>query len=313
MGYYVFRRVLLALPTLIVASLLVFMILRLVPGDPALLVVGDVQDSARLAEARQKLGLDQPIWVQYGRWFLAILSGDFGQSIVNGVPVLPLLLERFAVTAQLVLSAMVLATLVGVPAGMLAARCHRTRIDLFLSSAAILLMSVPSFWVALLLILAFGVELAWLPTVGYVSPFVNPVEGLRFLCLPVLSLAFVVMGQIARLMRASTLEELDQDYVTHARAKGVDERRILTRHVLRNAFAPTMTLIGLLTGTLLGGAAVIETLFTLPGLGRLLVDSVYARDYPVIQGVVLLVGVSFVGINLLVDLLYPLLDPRVRL
>jgi len=310
---YSLRRLLLTLPTLFVASLLVFLLLRVVPGDPALLIVGDIQNPEALEQVRKEFGFDRPLWEQYIAWAADVATLDLGTSLANGQPVLDLVVSRFRVTALLVVLAVALAGVVAVVAGLVAAWRRNTWIDYTVVTVAIASLSVPSFWVALLLILLFGVKLQWLPTVGYVSPLDDPVQALRFLVMPVTALSLVVIGQVARLMRASAIEVLGQDYVVHARAKGLSERAVLWRHVFPNSFAPALTVFGMLVGTLLGGAAVIETIFTLPGLGRLLVDSIYARDYPVVQGIVLAVAFVYVLVNLTVDLLYPVFDPRVRL
>ncbi|MCG8504651.1 MAG: ABC transporter permease [Sphingomonadales bacterium] len=310
---YAAKRILLTIPTLAIASGLVFFFVRLLPGDPALLVVGDIQDEQVLQEVRRSLGLDRPIFIQYLIWIKNILSLDFGVSISSGAPVFETIMSRFGVTAQLVLIAIMLALVIAVPVGLIAAWKHNSAIDHGVMIAAILMLSVPSFWVALMLILVFGVKLGWLPTVGYVSPAADFLAGLSYLIMPVVALALVVLGQLTRMMRSTAIDVLGREYVTHARAKGLSEARVLRGHVLKNAFAPTLTVTGMIVGSLLGGAAVIETIFTLPGVGRLLVDSIYARDYPVIQGSVLIVGAAYVLVNLIVDLLYPFLDPRVRL
>lgn len=313
MWQYAIKRVLLTIPTLLIASGMVFVFVRLLPGDPALLIVGDIQDEAVLQSVRESLGLDQSILVQYGLWLQNILALNFGVSISSGAPVLETILSRFAVTAQLVLSACILALVLATPLGLFAASRHNTQLDHGVMIACILMLSIPSFWIALMLILLFGVELKWLPTVGYVSPSDNLGEAIRFLIMPILALTFVVLGQLTRMMRSTSIDVLSKDYITHARAKGLSEPQILQRHVFKNAFAPTMTVMGMIVGSLLGGAAVIETIFTLPGIGRLMVESIYARDYPIIQGSVLLVGTAYVLVNLTVDLLYPIFDPRVRL
>lgn len=310
---YTIRRLITTIPTLVVASLLVFVLLRVVPGDPALLIVGDVQNPEVLEQVRQTYGFDQPLVLQYLQWAGDVLRLELGNSIANGRPVLQLIGSRFAVTALLVLLAVSLAGALAIAAGLIAAWRRNTWLDNTVVVVAIASLSVPSFWVALLLILVFGVKLQWLPTVGYVSPLEQPLEAVKFLIMPVTALSLVVIGQVARMVRASAIEVLGQDYVTHARAKGLSERRVLWRHVFPNSFAPALTVFGMLVGTLLGGAAVIETIFTMPGLGRLLVDSIYARDYPVVQGIVLLVGLVYVLVNLIVDLLYPVFDPRVKL
>ena len=310
---YTLRRLAMTMPTLVVANLLVFVLLRVVPGDPALLIVGDIQNPDALAQVRREYGFDKPVWQQYLAWVADVLRLDFGTSLSNGQPVLHLIGSRFSVTALLVFLSVSLAGVLAVIAGLIAAWRRNTWLDHTVVTLAIVALSVPSFWVALLLILVFGVKLQWLPTVGFVSPLQQPLEALRFLAMPVAALSLVVIGQVARMMRATAIEVLGQDYVVHARAKGLSESTVLWRHVFPNAFAPALTVFGMLLGTLLGGAAIIETVFTLPGLGRLLVDSIYARDYPVVQGIALAVGFVYVLINLIVDLLYPVFDPRVRL
>lgn len=313
MWSYAAKRIALAIPTLFVVSLVVFAILRLVPGDPALLLLGDFASPESVAALRSKLGLDQPWPAQYFAWLGSLLSGDFGNSISTGEPVLNAMVSRLAVTAQVVLVAFSVAMLIAVPAGMLAAHRQNGALDLTVVIGVVLCLSVPSFWVGLLLILLFGVKLGWLPTVGWVSPVEDLALGLQYVALPALALLLVEMGQIARMTRASTIEVLRLDYILHARAKGLPESRVLWRHAFPNALAPTVTVAGMLLGSLLGGAAVIETVFTLPGLGRLLVDAIYQRDYPVVQGVLMFVATVQVMMNLLVDLLYPLFDPRVKL
>lgn len=313
MWSYATRRILLAIPTLFVVSLVVFALLRLVPGDPAELLLGDLADPATIAALRAKLGLDLPWPAQYLAWARALLEGDFGVSITTGEPVLTAMLDRLAVTAQVVLLSFTVAMLLAVPAGLIAAHRQDSLLDLGVVIAVVLCLSVPSFWVGLMLILFFGVKLGWLPTVGWVSPAEDFATGIQYLLLPALALLLVEMGQVARMTRASTIEVLRLDYILHARAKGLPESAVLWRHAFPNAVAPTVTVAGMLLGSLLGGAAVIETVFTLPGLGRLLVDGIYQRDYPVVQGVLMMVALVQVLMNLLVDLLYPLLDPRVRL
>lgn len=313
MWSYAAKRIALAIPTLFVVSLVVFAILRLVPGDPAQLLLGDFATPENLAQLRARLGLDQPWPAQYFAWLGSLLSGDFGHSISTGEPVLTAMFSRLAVTAQVVLVAFLVAMMIAVPAGMLAAHRQNSALDLSVVTGVVLCLSVPSFWVGLLLILLFGVKLGWLPTVGWVSPVEDLALGLQYVALPALALLLVEMGQIARMSRASTIEVLRLDYILHARAKGLPESRVLWRHAFPNALAPTVTVAGMLLGSLLGGAAVIETVFTLPGLGRLLVDAIYQRDYPVVQGVLMFVATVQVAMNLLIDLLYPLFDPRVKL
>lgn len=308
---YVARRVAMTLPTLLLVALTVFVLMRLIPGDPVLLMLGDSADAGQLAEARRQLGLDRPLPLQFMHWLGQVLQGDFGQSISNSQPVLPLILERFQVSASIVLVAVLIAALIAVPAGLVAAWKQNQPLDVMIVGGATLLLSVPSFWLGLLLLLGFGMKLGWLPVVGYVPLTEDLGQGLLYIVLPIVTLALIETGVLTRMSRASAIEVLRLEYVTHARAKGAPESQVLLRHVLPNAFAPTLTLIGLVLGHLLGGIAVLETVFTLPGLGRLLVDAIFARDYPVVQGVLLFTALVYVVINLLVDLCYPLFDPRV--
>lgn len=308
----VFRRLLASIPTLLIISAFIFILLRMVPGDPASLLIGDLANSAELERIRSQMGLDQPIPLQYLIWLKTVLSGDLGTSFMTGEPVLQAMLDRFSVTAQVVGIAFLLAALIAIPAGVVAASHQNGRIDLAFVSLATLALSVPSFWVGILLILLFGVELGWLPTLGFVEFSQGPMEWLMHIIMPVASLVFVETAILTRLMRASTIEVLNQEYITYARSKGLSERIILWRHTLKNAFSPTLTMLGLILGSLLSGTAVIETVFGLPGLGRFLIDAIYARDYPVIQGTLLFIVVIYIVINIVVDLLYPLVDPRVR-
>ena len=304
-------RLLMALPTLFIVAVAVFVLIRLIPGDPAQLLLGDLADTARLLELRAHLGLDQSWLAQFGVWGGHALRGDLGVSITTGEPVLQLVTSRFLVSAQIVVLAVLLAALVAVPAGMIAAWQQNRLPDLALIGAATLLVSLPTFWLGLLLLLLFGLKLEWLPVVGYVSVMRDWKGGLLYLAMPIMTLFLHEIGVLIRMARASTLEVLRLDYITHARAKGLPEHAVMLRHALRNSFGPTWTLIGLVLGNLLGGAAVVETVFTVPGLGRLLVDAIFARDYPVIQGCLLLVAVVYVLTNLVIDLCYPFFDPRV--
>lgn len=304
-------RIGMAIPTLLIVALSVFYLIRLIPGDPASLMLGDLADPASLADLRARLGLDRPMPVQFAIWFSNVLTGDLGTSINTGQPVLSLIMQRFWTSAEIVLAAVFFASLVAVPAGMIAAWRQNSVFDVLLVGSATFLLSIPTFWLGLLFLLLFGLKLGWLPVVGYVSLSQNITGGLLYLIMPVATLFLHEIGVVMRMARASTLEVLRLDYITHARAKGLSESAVLWRHAFRNAFGPTWTLIGLLLGNLLGGIAVVETVFTIPGLGRLLVDSIFARDYPVIQGCLLVVAVVYVLVNLIVDLLYPIFDPRV--
>ncbi|GLH79847.1 peptide ABC transporter [Bradyrhizobium sp. SSBR45G] len=308
---YLLRRLATTIPTLLIVAVAVFLLVRLIPGDPVQVMLGDAADPAQVAVLKQQLGLDRPLPIQFLYWLERLAVGDLGHSITNGLPVLPLILERFQVSAVIVLVAVAIAACIAVPAGLVAAWRQNSAVDLVIVGGATLLLSIPSFWLGLLLLLLFGLKLKWLPVVGYV-PFSESFAGAAlFMVLPVATLAMIEVGVLTRMARAASIEVLRLEYVTHARAKGVPEWRVLARHVLPNAFAPTWTLIGLVLGHLLGGIAVIETVFTLPGLGRLLVDSIFARDYPVVQGCLLFTALIYVLVNLIVDLCYPLFDPRV--
>ncbi|KRA05956.1 peptide ABC transporter [Rhizobium sp. Root564] len=308
---FIFHRLLMAIPTLLIVAITVFALIRFIPGDPAALMLGDMATPDQIAEMRTELGLDTSLPQQFFVWAGNVLSGDFGQSIVNKEPVLPLVVSRFMVSAEIVVVAVILASLIAVPAGVIAAWRQNSATDLVLIGAATVLLSIPTFWLGLLLLLFFGLKLGWLPVLGYVSLSDNFVSGLLYLVLPIMTLVIHEAGVLIRMARASTLEVLRLDYITHARAKGLSEQAVLWKHAFKNAFGPTWTMIGLILGNLLGGIAVIETVFTIPGLGRLMVDSIFQRDYPVIQGCLLFVAMSYVIVNLIVDLLYPLFDPRV--
>lgn len=311
MGSFILRRFFMALPTLILVGVAVFVLVRLIPGDPVALMLGDSADVRALEALRQRMGLDRNLPEQFFLWAGNILQGDFGHSIVNGRPVLDTILSRFQISAQVVIVAVVLATLVAVPLGMLAAWRQNKLSDLVLVSCATLLMSVPTFWLGMLLLLFFGLHLGWLPIVGYVTLAEDFRAGALYLVLPIVTLFLHETGVILRMARASTLEVLNLDYITHARSKGLRESTVMWRHAFRASFGPTWTLLGLIMGNLLAGVAVIETVFTIPGLGRLLVESIFARDYPVIQGCLLFIAGIYVLVNLLIDLMYPLFDPRV--
>ncbi len=308
---FALSRIAMAIPTLLIVAVSVFVLIRLIPGDPAQLLLGDLADPVSLADLRARLGLDRSVWEQFFIWFGNVLQGDLGFSINMGMPVLGLVWERFTVSAQIVLVAVLLATLVAVPAGLIAAWKQNQTPDLLLVGTATLLVSIPTFWLGLLLLMFFGLKLEWLPVVGYVSVSQDWKNGLLYLVMPILTLFIHEIGVLIRMARASALEILRLDYITHARAKGLSEPAVLLHHAFKNSFGSTWTLIGLVMGNLLGGIAVVETVFTIPGLGRLLVDAIFARDYPVIQGCLLFVATVYVLVNLVIDLCYPIFDPRV--
>lgn len=308
---YVLRRLALTVPTLALAAVAVFVLVRLIPGDPVSLMFGDGGTPEQVAAGRASLGLDRPLPAQLALWIGKVAAGDLGHAITDGQPVLPLILQRFQVSASVVLVAVAIAALIGVSVGLIAAWKQGSALDVAIMGTTTVILALPTFWLGLIFLLVFGLKLGWLPVIGYVPISEDPVRAFAFLVLPIATLALHESGVITRMARASAVEVLRLDYITHARAKGLPERRVLARHVLPNAFAPTWTLVGLILGNLLGGIAVLETVFTLPGLGRLLVDAVFARDYPVVQGCLLFTAFVYVMVNLVVDLLYPLFDPRV--
>ncbi|AJC83092.1 oligopeptide/dipeptide ABC transporter permease protein (plasmid) [Rhizobium etli bv. phaseoli str. IE4803] len=309
---FILSRVGMAVPTVILVAVVVFFLIRLIPGDPAALMLGDMADPASVAALRADLGLDRDLMTQFAIWASRVLSGDLGTSIMTNEPVAHLVWQRFQVSAGIVLVAVALSSAVAVPAGFVAALRQNSKLDFGLVSIAALLLSIPTFWLGLVVLLIFGLKLGWLPVVGYVSIAEDPAKGLLYVLMPIATLFLHEIGVLLRMARASALEVLRLDYITHARAKGLPESTVLWRHVFPNAFAPTWTLIGLVLGNMLGGIAVVETVFTIPGLGRLLVDAIFGRDYPVIQGCLLFIAVIYVLVNLIVDLCYPLFDPRVK-
>ncbi len=310
---YTLHRVALAVPTLLIVAVIVFVLMRAIPGDPAQIMLGDLENPRALAQMRSDLGLDRPVAMQFLVWLKRLAAGDLGNSIAQQRPVLEMLWGAFGVTASLVIPAMLIASLLAIPLGMIAAWKQNTWVDVSVVTAAIVFLSIPSFWLGLIFLLVFGLKLDLLPVVGYVSPLEDFREGIRYLIMPVTALALIETGVLIRMARSSTIEVLRLEYITHARAKGLRETAVALRHALKNAMAPTWTMIGLALGSLLGGAVVTETVFTLPGIGRLLVDSIFARDYPVVQGCLLFITLIYVLVNLVVDLCYPLFDPRVRL
>ncbi|MER3455721.1 MAG: peptide ABC transporter permease [candidate division GAL15 bacterium] len=304
MWRYAAKRVLLAFPVLLGVSGVVFVAIRLIPGDPAQIMAGQAATEEVVRQIRQSLGLDQPVPVQYLYFLRNVLRGDLGRSLFNGVPVVEELGQRFPRTVRLAVASMAVASLIGIPAGILAATRRLTWVDTLVMLVALVGVSMPVFWLGLNFILVFSVRLQWLPAFGYGT--------WRHLVLPSVTLGAASAAVVARMTRSAMLEVLGQDYIRTARAKGLAERVVVHRHALRNALIPVVTILGLQLGTLLSGAVLTETVFAWPGIGRLLVEAVLARDYPVIQGTTLLIATTFVALNLTVDLLYALLDPRIR-
>jgi peptide/nickel transport system permease protein len=309
---YILRRILLAVPVMFVVAAGVFLLLYLTPGDPVSVILGPDASPQQAAELRQTLGLDQPVHVQVGRWFGRLLTGDLGQSIYLNRPVFQTILERAEPTLMLTLLATLFAVVVGLPIGIVSATRAGSWADLGAMLVAMGGISMPSFWVGLNLIFVFAVLLGALPVAGY-QPLARGLwENLRYLILPAVTLGFAQAALLARMARSMMLEVLREDYVRTARAKGVVEHRVVLVHALRNAMVPLVTVMGLTFAILMGGAVITEQVFNIPGVGRLLVQSVLRRDYPVVQGIVLVIAFNYVVINLAVDILYGLFDPRVR-
>ena len=312
MARYVVRRLLAAIPVLLLVSLGVFMLIHVIPGAPVETLLGERAHPETVRRLREQLGLDQPLTKQYVIWLARVLRGDLGRSIRTPQPVTEALWQRLPVTLHLTIQAMLLSLIMAVPLGILAAVHRNSVLDRLAVVFASVGASVPTFWMGLMLILLFGLRLRWLPPSGYVRLPANPVESLRRMLLPALSLALVLSAEVARMTRASLIEQLNQDYIRTARAKGLSERMVLLRHTLKNAMIPVVTVIGLQLGRVFGGAVVVETVFALPGLGRMLVDAIFTRDFPAVQGVVLVTAVGVVTSSLMVDILYAYLDPRIR-
>jgi peptide/nickel transport system permease protein len=310
---YLLRRCLGAVPVLLLVSLLSFGIIWLVPGDPAASFVDASASPEQVARLRHELGLDQPLWSQMLHWYGRILSGDLGQSILLNRSVTAALIERLPVTLSLAGLALVLAVVLGVAAGIVAAMRRGTRTDQAVMTLALAGLSVPDFWLGLVLIVTFAVGLGWLPSGGFV-PMTQSVSGwLATMAMPALTLALVQMGFIARMTRSAMLDVLHQDFIRTADAKGLSHGFVVLRHGLPNAMMPILTVIGIIAGSLLGGAVVVEQVFSLPGIGRLIIGAIMSRDFPVIQGGLLFLALIYLAINLAVDLLYAAVDPRVRL
>ena len=302
---FAMRKLANALVVLFALSLLVFAILKLVPGDPALTLAGMGASAQDIETIRKQLGLDQPVYVQFLTWIANILTGDWGASIVSHDPVLPTLVRRMSMTILLATAGIAIAATVGVTLGVNAALRANTAADVGLSVIALIGISTPIFWVGLILQLYFAIKLGWLPATGSGS--------FAHLILPALAIGGNSVGIIMRMTRASMLDVLQQDYIRTARAKGVPHGRLVWRHGLRNAMIPIITVVGIQFAYLMGGAVLTETVFVWPGIGKLLADSVFRRDFPMVQGAILAIGILFVLVNTLVDLAYSVVDPRVRL
>jgi peptide/nickel transport system permease protein len=306
------NRILQAAPVIVVVSILAFLLINLLPGDPAVVIAGDQASPEAIAAVRHNLGLDKPLIEQLGIWFLHLLQGNFGASLMLNQSVVSAMGERLPVTLSLALLSIAITLPIGIFAGAVAAYYRQTWIDSTVMTLALLGVSAPAFWVAILSIILFSVTLRWFPTGGYTPFMQDPVLWLRSLVLPAVMLSLFQIGFLARMTRSAMLDVLSQDYVRTARAKGLGEWKTVSKHAFRNALILIVTAIGILLSTAIGGSVVIEQVFALPGVGRLVVQGILARDYPLVQGVMLIYGFAFVLINLAVDLIYTVADPRVR-
>jgi peptide/nickel transport system permease protein len=308
----VFRRCVVVLPTLLIVSMLVFGMQKLLPGDPILTMAGEDRDPATIAYLQEKYRLNDPIPVQYVAWLGQILRGDLGISLRTEQPVLGLIVQKLPVTIQLAAFAMIVAFLIGVPAGIISAIRKGTAVDYGINVVALSGLSIPNFWLGIMLILLVSVQWQLLPASGYTSPFEDIGQNLRTMVMPAFVLGTGLAGVLMRHTRSAMLGVLRSDYVRTARAKGLSEKTVILRHALKNALVPIITLSTLLFGELLAGAVLTEQIFTIPGFGKLIVDAVFTRDYAVVQGVVLCTAVGFILMNLVADLLYIVVNPRLR-
>jgi peptide/nickel transport system permease protein len=306
------KRLLELLPTILIVSILIFGLQQLLPGDPATVMAGEERDPEVIAQIRAQYRLDQPVPVQYFYWIKGVLVGDLGESMRLKQPVSELVAQKLPVTLQLASMAMLIAILIGIPAGIISAAKKDTAWDYAVNILSLWGISTPNFWLGILMIFLFSVHLGWLPASGYVSPFVDPWMSLKTTIMPAFVLGNSIAGVLMRHTRAAMLQALSSDYVRTARAKGLFEGRVVLRHAMRNALTPVITLGALEFGTLLSGAVLTEQIFTIPGFGKLIVDAVFNRDYAVVQGVVLVTSATYILLNLLADIGYILVNPRLR-
>ncbi len=302
---YLIRRIISAIPVLLGVSVIVFLMIHLIPGDPVQHILGEFASPERVTELRNQLGLNDPLPIQYFKFLGKAIKGDLGRSLISNAPVVDEITRAFPVTIQLAIYSIIVSSVIGLVAGIIAAVRHNTFWDQLAMIGALFGISTPSFWLALIFMMVFAYNLGWFPISGY--------SGLASLVLPTAVLAALSAGSIARITRSSMLEVLGQDYIRTARAKGLDEETVVMKHSLKNAMIPVVTLVGLQFGALLAGAIITETVFALPGIGRLAVQAITTRDFPMIQGVTLFVATLFVLTNLIVDLMYGIIDPRIRL
>jgi len=317
MSAYIFRRLVLALFVLVMVTLIVFFAMRLLPGDPLIIYMAQGQQLSSLTpegleRLRHQFGLDQPILVQYGNWMYGILRGDFGDSIFFHVPVGTLLLERYPVTLYLGMLAFIASTFLGILAGLIAAVRRAKLADRIITPLSYIGITIPVFWLGILMIYTFGLKLNWLPIIGYTSPFDDFWMSTKQAIMPVICLSVGALAGVARQMRSSMLEVIRQDYIRTAWSKGLRERLIIMKHALKNSLIPVITVLGLHLGMIMGGSVIVEMVFSIPGIGNLMVSSIFAQDYAVVQSCTLVFAVLIVFVNLIIDISYGWLDPRIQ-
>jgi len=313
MTRFLARRLLQMIPVLFFVSVIIFTLINLIPGDAARLFLGEEASPDALLALRHELGLDRPLYVQYLRWIVGMARGDFGRSFKDNRPVFTTLMQKLPVTGELTAASLVIAWSLAIPAGILAAWRQRTAADYGVSAAALVGLSIPNFWLGIMLIYLFAVNLHWLPASGF-TPFAEaPGRNLRALVMPAAVLGLFSAAVVMRQLRSSMVEVLAADFVRTAKAKGLGDRIVVVRHALRNAVIPVVTVMGIQVGILLGGAVITETIFAVPGLGQLAVNSIYTRDFPMLEGVVMMSALAILVINLAVDVIYSLIDPRIKL
>lgn len=313
MREYILRRIMAMIPVLVIVSIISFSLLYLLPGDPALAMMGEeAGDEEQYQALREQLGLDEPIYVQYGRWVGDLLQGDFGRSVRTNEPVLELLLSRLPITFYYGATAMIIGIAIAIPVAMMSALKPGSRFDVIGTFAAMGGVAIPNFWLAILLMYVFAVTLNWLPASGYVSPFEDLGRSLQLLIMPSVALGTAWAAIFMRQARSSLIEVLQQDYIQTARAKGLIERAVVMRHAMKNAMIPVITVMGVQVGNIFSGAIITETIFAVPGIGRITVDAIWFRDFTLLQGAVIMMTIGVLVANLITDLLYGFLDPRIR-
>ncbi|MEO1197612.1 MAG: ABC transporter permease [Pseudomonadota bacterium] len=313
MWMFIARRVLSTIPVMAIVAFIIFMMLRLSPGDPATVIAGDYASPQDIERIREQLGLNEPIFIQFFTWIGQLMRGDLGISIFSNLPVTTLIMQRLEPTLMLALTTLIFSVMVAVPMGVLAAWKSGTWIDRLIMIFAVLGFSIPVFVLGYFLVYGFSIQLGWLPVQGYRSPFTDGVGAfIRHITLPTLTLSAIYIALVARITRASVLEVLEEDYIRTARAKGQIERKVLLVHALKNAAIPIVTVIGLGIALLIGGVVITESVYNIPGLGRLVVDAILKRDYPIIQGLILFFSFIYIFLNLAIDIVYTFVDPRIR-